>query len=224
MKGSIAARALAALLAAGALPAWAGAAQADRLQAASPLAEIPAPASLLFPARGPVLGVGSAAGVALARSPYWPLNAQMWGSLSLSLEVPLASFLGLGFSLGFRGTGASPPSTGVLYRGHYGLETGAYLDGRVRMGRGSERLRLRGGILAGASAALEVYGPTELLFYYPSLQLEPYLELYFPRIGAHTFSLSLPARLDFRRDLELSACTGLGLRWRWYPRHRRQSP
>jgi hypothetical protein len=182
------------------------------------------PDSPFLPARGPILGLGLELGSALARSPYWPLNAQPRFASSLSLEVPLSGIAGLGFTLGYHGMGSSPPSAGVLYRGHSGLEAGAYLAGHGRLGRGGERLRLRGGLQAGASASLDTYSQTELLFFYPSLLLEPCLELHFPRLGAHTFSLSLPARLDFRRDLELSASAGLGLRWRWYARPKGGSP
>ena len=211
MRGRPAAAVLAALL----LPALSAA--TDTL--------VPAAARrIASPIRGLALGAGEGAGVALARSPYWPLNVQPWYTVNLSLDVPVVSLFGLGFILGFRGAGASDPVTGVLYRGHHGMETGAYLYGRGRLARAGDRLDLLGGILAGGSANFEVYSLTELLFFYPSLLVEPYLELHFPRLGAHTFSLSLPARLDFRRDLELSASVGLGLRWRWYPKHRKEQP
>jgi hypothetical protein len=213
MRGRPAAAVLAALL----LTAMALSAAADTL--------VPAAARrIASPIRGLALGAGEGAGVALARSPYWPLNVQPWYTVNLSLDVPVVSFFGLGFSLGFRGTGDSDPATGVLYRGHHGLETGAYLYGRGRLARAGDRLDLLGGIIAGSSANFEVYSLTELLFFYPSVLVEPYLELHFPRLGAHTVSLSLPARLDFRRDLELSASVGLGLRWRWYPKHNKEQP
>ncbi len=211
MRGRPAAAVLAALL----LPALSAAAGTLVPAAARRIAS---------PIRGLALGAGEGAGVALARSPYWPLNVQPWYTVNLSLDVPVVSFFGLGFSLGFRGTGDSDPATGVLYRGHHGLETGAYLYGRGRLARTGDRLDLRGGIIAGSSANFEVYSLTELLFFYPSLLWEPYLELHFPRLGAHTFSLSLPARLDFRRDLDLSASVGLGLRWLWYPKYNKEQP
>ena len=211
MRGRPAAAVLAALL----LPALSAA--TDTL--------VPAAARrIASPIRGLALGAGEGAGVALARSPYWPLNVQPWYTVNLSLDVPVVSLFGLGFILGFRGAGASDPVTGVLYGGHHGLEAGAYLYGRGRLARAGDRLDLLGGILAGGSANFEVYSLTELLFFYPSLLVEPYLELHFPRLGAHTFSLSLPARLDFRRDLELSASAGLGLRWRRYPIHNKEQP
>jgi hypothetical protein len=189
---------------------------------ASAQAEIAVPVAP--PIRGLAIGAGQGAGAAFADSPYDPANAQLWWTAGLSLEIPVLSAFGLGFLLGFRGTGASTPIMGVIYRGHYGLESGVYLYGKGRLAVAKNRRDLLGGIAAGTSVNFEVYQLTELLFFYPSLLLEPWLEMQFPRLAPHTFSLSLPARLDFRKDLDLSASVGLGLRWRWYPKHRKEQP
>jgi hypothetical protein len=167
--------------------------------------------------RGVALSAGGGGGAALTRSPYFPLKAQPWYAVGLDLEVPLIRWLGLGFGLSFRGTGPSNASAGFLYRGHHGLDASLFAYGRGRLSQAGNRLDLLGGIAAGVSADFEFYSLTELLFFYPSLLLEPYLEFHFPRLGKHTFSLSLPARLEFRKDLDFSASVGLGLRWRWYP-------
>ena len=187
----------------------------------SALTLCPASAQAASPKHGVSLGVGVASGVAFARSPIDPLNSQPWYAVNLSLETPVVSLFGLGFALGLRGAGSSVPATGVIYRGHHGLETTAFLYGRGCLAGGG-RLDLLGGISAGGSANFEVYNLTELLFFYPSILVEPYLEFHFLRLKAHTFSLALPARLDFRRDLDLSASLGLGLRWRWYPRWKKE--
>lgn len=189
---------------------------------ASAQAEIAVPAAP--PIRGLALGAGQGAGATFADGPYDTANAQLWWTAGLSLEIPVLGAFGLGFLLGFRGTGASTPLMGVIYRGHHGLESGVYLYGKGRLVAAKSRGGLLGGIAAGTSANFEVYQLTELLFFYPSLLLEPWLEMQFPRLGPHTFSLSLPARLDFRKDLDLSASVGLGLRWRWYPKHRKEQP
>jgi hypothetical protein len=217
---------LAALVLAAVLPAAADSPEpnvsASDPEAAAP--ETPAPEApqeqSITPAlsiRGVALGAGGGGGAALTRSPYFPLKAQPWYAVGLDLEVPLIRWLGLGFGLSFRGTGPSNAAAGFLYRGHHGLDAILFAYGRGRLSRAGNRLDLIGGIAAGASANFEVYSMTELLFFYPSLLLEPYLEFHFPRMGRHTFSLCLPARLDFRKDLDLSASVGLGLRWRWYP-------
>ena len=101
----------------------------------------------------------------------------------------------------------------MLYRGHHGLEAATYLLLRSALAAD----RPRGGLAAGGSASFDVYNLTELLFFYPSLIAEPYLELPIEGPPRHTFSFGLPFRLDFRRDLELSASIGLELSWRWYP-------
>jgi hypothetical protein len=52
--------------------------------------------------------------------------------------------------------------------------------------------------------------------------VEPCLEVNFPRLARHTFSLGLPNQVQFRKDLDKSISLGLNLRWRWYPKGRRE--
>jgi len=173
----------------------------------------PASAGALSPARGAALGAGLQAGAAVARGPLDPAGAQTWLSTRLLLELSLARVLGLGFSLGYHLADESAPVAGVLYRGHHGLEFEIYLLLRSALTAD----RARAGIAAGGSANFDVYNLTELLFFYPSLAVGPYLELPVAGPPRHTFSFALPCRLDFRRDLELSASIGLQVSWRWYP-------
>jgi hypothetical protein len=165
---------------------------------------------------GSALGAGLQAGTAVVRSPQDPANVQSWLSMRLLLELPLAGVLGLGFSAGYRFADESNPATGVLYRGHNGLEVASYL--LLRSALHADRPAARAGIAMGGSASFDVYNRTELLFFYPSLSAEPYLELPMAGPPRHTLSFGLPCRLDFRRDLEVSASIGLALSWRWYPK------
>lgn len=178
-------------------------------------AVFPVPLRAFSPVGGAALGAGLQAGAAVARSPYWPANSQSWISLRLLLETALVSPLGLGFSLGYRFVEESEPASGVLYRGHRGLEVATFLLFRSVLD--ADRPAARGGIAIGGSANFDVYNRTELLFFYPSLTAEPYLELPSESPPRHTFGLGLPCRLDYRKDLELSASIGLELSWRWYP-------
>jgi hypothetical protein len=173
----------------------------------------PVSARALSPAGGAALGTGLQAGAAIARSPLDPANVQSWLSMRLLLEFPLLRVLGLGFSLGYHLADESVPMSGVLYRGHHGLEAASYLLLRSALAAD----RPRAGIAAGGSANFDVYNLTELLFFYPSLTAGPYLELPIEGPPRHSFSFGLPCRLDFRRDLELSASLGLEISWRWYP-------
>jgi len=182
----------------------------------------PVAAVAASPIGGLALGGFAGGGVAFAESPYFPMKVQPWWTGGLALEFPLGSQFGLGLSLGFHQAGASGMGAGFLYRGYYGLEAGAYLQVRgLHMGAvgGTELL---GGMAVGATASFDVYSRTELLFYYPSFLMEPYLEVHFPRLGRHTFSLGLPNRVQFRKDLDMSASLGLNLRWRWYPKWKRE--
>ena len=175
------------------------------------------------PIRGFALGAGVGGGVALAGGAGFPVKAQPWWSAELAVEVPLAEMLGLGMAADFHQIGASSLGGGFLYRGHYGLGAGAYLYGRQQLLR-TERTELILGVGFGGSASFDLYSMTELIFFYPSLLLEPYLELHFLRLAAHTFSLTMPMRLDLRKDLDTAASAGLGLRWRWYPAHKEGKP
>jgi hypothetical protein len=187
------------------------------LAALSALLPVPAGADGLG---GLALGAGLEVGAALARSPYDPANAQSWLSARLLLEAPLVGVLGLGFSLGYHLADESDPVTGVLYRGHKGLEAAAYLLFRPVLAADQPKARV--GFIAGSTANFDMYDRTELLFFYPSLAAELYLELPIEGPPGHTFSLGLPFRLDFRKDLDLSASVCLGLRWRWYPKWKRE--
>jgi hypothetical protein len=116
-------------------------------------------------------------------------------------ELPLFSFLSLGFSLAYRFTAPSDLAGGFLYRGHRGTCPGLYLAAKVPLVRAPKHMGLLAGLAAGGSASLERYSLTELYFFYTSIFLEPFLAFYFPSLGPNTFCLSAPLRLDFRRDL-----------------------
>ncbi len=176
----------------------------------------PMPAGAASPAGGPALGGGLEVGAALARSAYWPLKEQSWLSTQLMLEIPLADVLALGFSLGYGYFSDSNAAAGFLYRGHNGLEAAAYLVFGPALA--ARRPRTRVGMAIGGSVNFDAYNRTELLFFYPSLTAEPFLELPIEAPPRHSFSFGLPCRLSYRRDLDLSASVGLGLRWRWYPK------
>jgi hypothetical protein len=179
---------------------------------------LPLQAAADAPLRGAALGAGVEMGADLVRSPLWPANAQSRISLRLLLETGLYGPLGLGFALGYHFVDASDPAVGVLYRGHHGLEVAANL--LLRSALAPDRPRL--GLAAGGSANFDLYSRTELLFFYPAIMIEPYLELATLGPPRHAFGLGLPCRWSFRRDLEVSGSIGLALSWRWYPGWRKQ--
>jgi hypothetical protein len=180
----------------------------------------PAPSHAASPIGGVALGAGLEGGAAVSNSPYWPAKAQSWLSMRLLVETPLAGPLGLGFSLGYHRAEESNVAAGFLYRGHNGLDAGTYLLLRSGLAAG----RPRAGLAVGGSASFDVYNRTKLLFFYPSLTAEPYLELPTEGPPRHTLSFGLPCRLDLRRDLDLAASIGLELSWRWYPRWKKEIP
>jgi hypothetical protein len=178
----------------------------------------PLPAGAAPDIGGAALSAGFAAGAAVANSPQWPAKAQSWLSVRLQVETPLVAILGLGFFLGYHLIEDSNLASGFLYRGHHGLEAGTVLLLRSSLAAG----RPRGGLAVGGSASFDAYNRTELLFFYPSLTAEPYLELPIAGPPRHTFGFGLPCRLDFRRDLDFAASVGLEVRWAWYPRWKQE--
>jgi len=167
---------------------------------------------------GFALGAGTGVEVVMTESPYFPLKAQLRVFAQLVTEFPIAGPLGMGLSLGYHGVGPSAAAAGFVYRGHAGLDTGLHLFVRGLMTTGI--VDLFGGVRSGVEANFDEYNLTQLLFFYPSLLVEPYLEFHFPPLGAHTFSLGLPVHWYFRKDLNVSPAIGLGLTWRWYPGQR----
>jgi len=183
-------------------------------------ASFPAMAGAASPIRGPALGVGFGAGAAVSGSPYWPSKAQSRLAIRLMQENRLGGIWGLGFSLGYHLAEDSNAAAGFLYRGHNGLEAGTYL--LLRPPLDAERPTARWGMAVGGSANFDVYNRTDLLFFYPSLTVEPYVELPTEGPPRHTFSFGFPFRVDFRRDLSSAVCFGLELSWRWYPRWKKK--
>ena len=182
--------------------------------AAAPLSPYPA-------VRGSAFGLRSGWTMALTQSPGFPMKAQAAWEGGVLAEFPLFGYVAVGITLDYRYTAPSDLAGGFLYRGHGGICPGLYLSIQAPLIRAPKRMGLLGGLATGGSASLDRYSLTELYFFYPSIFLEPFVAFYFPSQGPRTLSLSVPLRVDFRRDLDRSFAIGLTLGWRCYPAGRK---
>ena len=164
---------------------------------------------------GFALGAGFNGAVALTRRELLPAKAQAAGSLALLIDIPLYSSLFFEAAWQLHGVLASSLSGGFQYRGHWGNALRLAAGGGFALPH-SGALSLELGASAGASLNVDRYALTRLSFFYPGVFLEPYLELYWSRLGKNSFKAVLPLDWYFRKDLEISLSIGIGLQWRYY--------
>ncbi len=159
--------------------------------------------------------------MSMARDIRFPTKVQMGGNLGLMFELPIIVPLSLGSSLAVHNTLASSLQGGILYRGFSGtdLRLFASVKGLIYIGPG--RFDLYIGASGGGSARYDRYDYTMLYFFYPGIFLEPFLEMHITKRGMHSFQLSLPLDLFFRKDLAMHGSFGIGIMWKIYPLIRR---
>jgi hypothetical protein len=165
------------------------------------------------------LGFGILGAVALADEPLGPgypsgfytPKAQAVGALNALLDVPVYSGFSLGAAFQLHAVTASSLAGGWSYPAHWG--------GGLRLSAGygfeltepSRPLRLRLGTSVGGSFNFDLQSLTTLLFYYPGIFLEPYLEFDSPKRKKRSVALVLPIDYFFRRDLGFYGSIGVGV-------------
>jgi len=176
---------------------------------------------------GVALGIGTHGGVALADDPvgfspdFYTPKAQALGAVTALLDIPLFASLSLGFGLQLHTTTASSLAGGWSYRSHWGGGLRLSAGYGVQLSSSSRPLQLELGASAGASFNFDRYTWTTLLFFYPGVFLEPYLELYNPKRERSSIALVLPIDYYFRKDLDFSGSIGIGVVWRYYSKGRK---
>jgi hypothetical protein len=175
---------------------------------------------------GLALGVGVHGGVAVADDPvgfspdFYTPKSQVVGAVTALLDIPLFASLSLGVGLQFHATTASSLSGGWSYRSHWGGGLRLSAGYGMQLSSSSRPLQLELGASAGGSLNYDIDTWTTLLFFYPGVFLEPYLEFYNPKREKHSFTLVLPIDYYFRKDLEFSGSIGIGILWRYYLKRR----
>jgi hypothetical protein len=157
------------------------------------------------------LGLGGTGTVILSAGQGFGPKLQYGGGFSIDLVFPILEWLRLDTSIEGFTVAPSDVSGGFLYRGYSGGAMAIMVQAdAVRMSSPSLGLMRIGGGL-GFAAALPSYWYTTLAFFY----LEPRAQALFdwepaglPRFD---FQLSVPVRMQLRRDLDYSACLGIGI-------------
>jgi hypothetical protein len=157
------------------------------------------------------LALGADGLVEAAQGLGYGAKLQAFGALALRLEVPLTPWLDLVPSLDYEGALPSDAAGGFLYRGWAGAAVALGIDMKAAVGRdASGGLFLAGGGI-GAAAVLPYYTRTTLYFFFPELRAAAFLEWRPADPAGLQVRISLPVRVQLRRDMTLSAGAGLGL-------------
>jgi hypothetical protein len=162
-------------------------------------------------------GISGTAGVQVARGQGFGPKLQLGGGGAVDLSIPFTDWIGMRTSLELFGVLPSDASGGFLYRGFGGGAFALMLEAHAEVAAGSfGELRVGGGI--GAAVALPGYQYTTLYFFFPEARTEALL-LYRPALPAWLrgleLKLTIPLRAQFRRDLDFSISTGIGISAAW---------
>lgn len=162
------------------------------------------------------VGFDLGADAQVAAAPGFGPKLQAGGSAAVVLFVPLTTWLDLTTSVELFGMLPSDTSGGFSYRGFGGgsLCAGFDLAWPIVASPSLGVLSL-GGTVA-AAAALPYYQYTRLYFFYPEVQLGALLAWRPARAQKWDFRLSLPVRMQFRRDMTYSLSAGLAFGASYY--------
>jgi hypothetical protein len=163
------------------------------------------------------LCVSAGGGVVLSREDPFQLKAQADFGGGIGVEFPAGRLLAVGLGLGGHQTLPSSLAGGWAYRGFGGFDLRALLILKGLPPLALGRLRAEPNLAAGPVVRYDRYQYTRLYFFYLGLVAAPGLEIPLPRSPHHALTVSLPLRLYFRRDIDLSAACGLELGWKFYP-------
>jgi hypothetical protein len=153
---------------------------------------------------------GSANAQLSAADGYLP-KAQLGGEAGLDLLFPVNRWLALGGSAGVMGANASDMLGGFGYRSYAGGFLGLVAQASAPLSSWKYVGTLHGGGRLGLLANIAGYGNTSLAFFFPSLALDGFLVWSPAALPFLAIGLTLPLRVNFRRDMQFSGSAGLGL-------------
>lgn len=155
------------------------------------------------------LGLGGTGTVTLSAGQGFGPKLQYGGGGSVDFVFPILDWLRLDASLEYFTVAPSDISGGFLYRGYWGaaLATMVQASEVVFSSPGFGVLRAGGGL--GLAGALPAYWYTTLSFFYLEPRAEGFLDWEPAGLPRFDFQVSLPVRLQLRRDLDYSVSTGL---------------
>lgn len=133
------------------------------------------------------------------------------GGGELYFSLPVLSWLGIGAFLGLSETLPSDTTGGFVYRGYGTGGLGACVEAHGQIARWQSPGTLDAGGRLGVAADWAAYQYTSLFFFYPEAMLEGFLGFRFAGLPSLQFRLSMPFRVQFRRDLDYSMSAAIGL-------------
>lgn len=157
------------------------------------------------------LEVSGSANTQISAIEGFPAKAQLGGEAALDVLFPVTGWLALGGSAGVMGTSASDMRGGFGYRSWAGGFLGFVAEASAPLASWKYVGALRGGGRLGLLANIAGYGNTSLAFFFPSLALDGFLAWSPAALPFLDIGLTLPLRVNFRRDMQFSGSAGLGL-------------
>jgi hypothetical protein len=157
------------------------------------------------------IGLYGGPAVHLSAADGYSPKAQLGGEAGVLLTAPVARWLSLGGSAGVVGANASDMLGGFGYRSYVGGFLGFVAEASAALSSRKYTGELRGGGRLGLLANIAEYGTTSLAFFFPSLGLDGFLAWRPAAISYLDIGITVPLRLDLRRDMQFSGSAGLGL-------------
>jgi hypothetical protein len=141
----------------------------------------------------------------------FPPKIQLGGGSSIDLRVPLLDWLSLAMSFEFQGVLPSDTNGGFLYRGYGGTSLWLAVEAGDTIASWKGLGTLKAGGSLGAGGWIAGYQHTALNFSYPEAQVGCFLVFSPAALPALDVRVSLPVRMQFRRDLDYSLSVGMGI-------------
>jgi hypothetical protein len=157
------------------------------------------------------LGLGGTGTVTMSAGQGFGPKLQYGGGMSIDFFFPILTWLSLDASIEGFTVSPSDISGGFVYRGYSGGALGIMVLFMETIAASPGLGTIRGGGGAGFGAALPSYWYTTLAFFYLEPRIQGLLEWTPAGLPRMDVQLSLPIRMQLRRDMSYSACTGLGV-------------
>jgi hypothetical protein len=161
------------------------------------------------------LGIGGVGSVQIAAGQGFGPKLQLGGTASFEIAFPMAHWLELSTSLDVFGVLPSDVQGGFVYRGFGGGAVSLALRGRGVIASSARWGQIGAGGGLRGSAALPCYQYTTLYFFYPEAGVEGFIDFRPAGMPGWSFQLSVPLRVQFRRDMDYSVSAGAGLSARY---------
>jgi len=158
------------------------------------------------------LGLAGDATFQIVRGQGFGPKEQGGGGANIYLLFPLNTWLRLGASFGLAEVVPSDTTGGFVYRGYGVGALGIFVEAAGNLGSWNGVGAFEAGGQLGANADWAAYQYTTLYFFYPEVMAGGFIGLRFAGLPDLQLRLSVPFKIQLRRDLDysLSAAISLG--------------